>query len=56
MAGLVTIVRPITYSTSPSIGSRIERSELGRKWRIGASSAAPGIDLKPLEAAIDKVN
>lgn len=54
MAGLATIVRPITGFASPSIGSPIRRSDLGVKWRIGASSAAPGIDLEPLEIAIKK--
>ncbi|KAJ4812832.1 Heat-inducible transcription repressor HrcA [Rhynchospora pubera] len=55
MAGLVNVVRPTTFDfASPLIVSRIRSSDLGRKWRIGASSAAPGIDLKPLEAAIEK--
>ncbi|EHA8587734.1 putative Laccase-14 [Cocos nucifera] len=32
----------------------IRSSEIVKKWRIGASSAAPGVDLKALEAAIAK--
>jgi hypothetical protein len=56
MAVLVTIVRPLTDAASTRIGPGIRRSNLRSKWRIGASSAAPGIDLKPLEAAIKKVD
>lgn len=56
MAGVVTTFQPLIHSASPHIGCRISRSDLGRKWRVGASSAAPGIDLKPLEAAIKKVD
>ncbi|XP_010937045.1 uncharacterized protein [Elaeis guineensis] len=39
---------------SPLLESHLRSSEVVKKWRIGASSAAPGVDLKALEAAIAK--
>ncbi|KAJ3677339.1 hypothetical protein LUZ60_003063 [Juncus effusus] len=60
MASLVSLARPITSASLCSCigsGSKTCRSDLGRNWRVGASSSAAsetGIDLKPLESAIDK--
>ncbi|XP_073014509.1 uncharacterized protein [Typha latifolia] len=40
----------------PFLDGQPRFSETHRKWRIRSSSAAPGIDLKDLEAAIEKKN
>jgi len=40
-----------TYELHHEKGSKI----IHQKWRIRASSAAPGVDLKTLESAIAKV-
>ncbi|XP_008784603.1 uncharacterized protein LOC103703506 isoform X1 [Phoenix dactylifera] len=39
---------------SPPLESHLRSWQVVKKWRIGASSAAPGVDLKALEAAIAK--
>ncbi|KAJ0988584.1 hypothetical protein J5N97_006940 [Dioscorea zingiberensis] len=56
------MVLSITAALVPLFGNpsvsplefHLRSSEVQRKWRIGASSAAPGLDLTTLEAAIAK--
>ncbi|XP_020089673.1 uncharacterized protein LOC109711162 [Ananas comosus] len=54
LSPLVPNPRPNPNPRSLPLTSHIGASDTQRKWRIGAASAAPGVDLKALEAAIEK--
>lgn len=49
------LLPPNPRSSPPPPDPYLRSSPVLKKWRIGASSAAPGVDLKPLETAIAKV-
>ncbi|RRT42987.1 hypothetical protein B296_00056746 [Ensete ventricosum] len=48
------LLPPNPRSSPPPPDPYLRSSPVPKKWRIGASSAAPGVDLKPLETAIAK--
>ncbi|CAL9041143.1 unnamed protein product [Musa banksii] len=48
------LLPPNPRSSPPPPDPYLRSSPVLKKWRIGASSAAPGVDLKPLETAIAK--
>lgn len=56
LSPLVPNPRPNPNPRSLPLTSHIGALDTQRKWRIGAASAAPGVDLKALEAAIEKVS
>ncbi|URE30706.1 hypothetical protein MUK42_06681 [Musa troglodytarum] len=48
------LLPPNPRSSPPPPDPYLRSSPVLKKWRTGASSAAPGVDLKPLETAIAK--